>query len=358
MINLVFGSVAFDWIQNNDQYYKINSSQHVYQPNMEVSTQSFLNMLAVHSNIELILSTGPLLLGSVRMNGTRIVQACTSYSAPIWEASMWIDASCEGDLTRFSGVSYTWGRESRDQYNESYAGVLPYQINSHFLPHFPIKATFDNGTLIPFVSSVQLGPVGSADLNMMGYSYRLCVATVPEKQAPFFKPTNYDSNNYILLQRYIETLVASGKYPLGPPIEMIVSIGKYHGYPSGDKFDICGTGSSAFNSDAIHLNQGYVNGTAEDRLRIAQMTSDYILGMVWYILSSSLVPNHTRTTLERYGLCNDQWVENNHIPPQLYVREGLRLVNDNVFTQNHILSGLCRNDTVALGSWFYMMFML
>jgi hypothetical protein len=26
-------------------------------------------------------------------------------------------------------------------------------------------------------------------------------------------------------------------------------------------------------------------------------------------------------------------------------------VNNRVFTQNHIISGLCRNDTIALGSW-------
>jgi hypothetical protein len=24
-----------------------------------------------------------------------------------------------------------------------------------------------------------------------------------------------------------------------------------------------------------------------------------------------------------------------------------------MFTQNHIISGLCRNDTVALGSWYF-----
>jgi hypothetical protein len=103
-------------------------------------------------------------------------------------------------------------------------------------------------------------------------------------------------------------------------------------------------GASVFTSDAINLNRGYVNGTAESRRQIEEKTSDYILGMLWYILTSPLVPNKTRDTLERYGLCYDQWTENRHITPQLYVREGLRLVNDHVFTQNHIVSGLCRNS--------------
>ena len=224
---------------------------------------------------------------------------------------------------------------------------------SNFLPDFPVKATFDNGTLIPFVSSYKLGPIGSADRNMMGYNYRLCFSNVTEKQAPFFKPTNYDPNNFIILQRYIDSLVTSGKYPMGPPIEYLVAISPYHGYPPGNKYDVNRNAGSAFSTDAINLNQNYVNGTAEDRQRIAQTILDYMLGMFWYILTSPFVSNNTRTSLARYGLCNDQWVENNHIPPQLYIREGLRLVNENMFTQNHIVSGICRNDTVALGSWYF-----
>jgi len=324
---------------------------------MDVGYQSFRNLLNKYPNIALILQAGLLAEGSIQMNGTRI-QKITTYNyntnnEQTWEASMWIDASYEGDLTRFSGASYTWGRESRDEYNESLAGVRPYQSTSNFLMNYHVKATFDNGTVIPFVSAEQPGPVGSADRNLMGFSYRLCVAKSKEKQAPFSKPTNYNPDNFILFQRYLDSLVQSGKYPQGPPIEMIVSISPYHGYPPGDKFAMCGTQSSAVNPDAIGLNQNYVNGTFEDRLRIEQSTKDYIMGMFWYVLTSPLVPNNTRITLQKYGLCNDQWVENNYLPPQLYVREGLRLVNERVFTQNDIISGLCRNDTIALGSWFY-----
>ena len=82
----------------------MNSSNHVYQPGAEVGTQSFLNLLALHSNIELIVSTGPLLPNSVYMNDTRIVQVTTTDKERIWRASMWIDASYDGDLTRFSGA--------------------------------------------------------------------------------------------------------------------------------------------------------------------------------------------------------------------------------------------------------------
>jgi len=320
---------------------------------MNVSRQSFLDLLAVHSNIELITGTGPIVTGSLQMNGTRIVQVTTADDRRTWKGSVWIDASYEGDLVRFSGASYTWGRESRDQFNESLAGVRPYQTFANFLPGYPVKARLDNGTLAPYISPETLGPVGAGDLNMMGYSYRLCITPTKAKQTPFVKPINYDPNNFIILQRYIESLVATGHYPNGPPFGRLVDILIYRGYPAGDKFDMCDSFDSAFTSDAVNINRNYVNGTAEDRRQIAQTVQDYVLGMIWYMLTSPNVPQGTKDSINDYGLCNDQWPENRHIPPQLYVREGLRLVNENVFTQNEVVSGLCRNDTVALGSWVH-----
>ncbi|CAF0812902.1 unnamed protein product, partial [Didymodactylos carnosus] len=250
-------------------------------------------------------------------------------------------------------ATYTYGRESVSQYNESYAGVRPYTSFGNFLPNYPVNATLENGTLAPYISPDQLLPVGNADDNMMGYSYRLCLTPTQSKQAPFPKPSNYNETNFVILQRYIDSLIATGKYPNGPPFETLVDVFSYRNYPNGDKFDMCDSATSGFTSDAINLNKGYVMKTAEERKEIEQITYDYVMGLIWYILTSSLVPEHTRTTLQRYGLCNDQWNDNNHIPPQMYVREGLRLVNDHVFTQNHIVSGQCYEDSVALGSWGY-----
>ncbi|CAF4086621.1 unnamed protein product, partial [Adineta steineri] len=125
------------------------------------------------------------------------------------------------ELVRFSGASFTWSRESRNQYNESLAGVQPYITFANFIPNYPVNATLDNETLAPYISPIKLGLVGSADLNMMGYSYRLWQ------------------------------------------------------YPSDDKFDMCDSFGSAFTSDAINLNQNYINGTVEDRIHIAQNVSDY-----------------------------------------------------------------------------------
>ena len=141
-------------------------------------------------------------------------------------------------------------------------------------------------------------------------TYRLCVTTTKAKQAPFVTPTNYDPNNFIILQRYIDSLIASGQYPSGPPFGRLVDIFLIlSGYPPGDKFDMCDSFGSAFTSDAVNLNRNYVNGTDEDRRHIAQDVSDYVLGMLWYILTSPLVPEYTRkiiTNIMVYVMINGQ----------------------------------------------------
>ena len=345
---VVNGSVGQEWSLNNRKYYK-NATSPIYQADMDLGSKSFLDLISKYPNIELITRTGLLIGESLEMNGTRIGQVTTN-DQRTWKASVFIDASYEGDLVRYSGASYTWGRESREQYGERDAGVLPYETFANFLPNHPVNATLNNGSFAPYVSSKKLGPVGSGDSNIMTFTYRLCVTTSKEKQAPFLRPTNYDPNNFILLPRYIESLAASGKYPAGVPITALFDLYEYL-CPTKDIFDLNGSFNSAFTTDSVNLNQGYVNGTNEDRRRIAQDTSDYVLGFIWYILTSPNVPEYTRNDMQRYGLCNDQWPELNHMTPQLYIREGLRLVNENVFTQNHVISGLCRNDTIALGSW-------
>jgi hypothetical protein len=59
---------------------------------MDVGRQSFLDLLALYSNIELIVSTGPLLSDGIRMNDTRIIRIVAAHSERLWQTSMWIDA--------------------------------------------------------------------------------------------------------------------------------------------------------------------------------------------------------------------------------------------------------------------------
>ncbi len=57
----------------------------------------------------------------------------------------------------------------------------------------------------------------------------------------------------------------SGEYPAGAPIDTLLSVFTYRGYPPGDKFD---NPRGAFTSDAININRNYVNEIDEDGRRV------------------------------------------------------------------------------------------
>ena len=141
----------------------------------------------------------------------------------------------------------------------------------------------------------------------MGYSFRLCVTPTKSKQTPFFPPPNYNPADFVLLSRYVNSLVESGLNPNGPTLGDIVDIFNYRNYPPDDKFDLC-DGGAAFTSDAINLNIGYVEGSTAERAQIYQNTYYYVLGLVWFLATDQSVPPYTRNHTLSYGLCSDQWV--------------------------------------------------
>lgn len=54
--------------------------------------------------------------------------------------------------------------------------------------------------------------------------------------------------------------------------------------------------------------------------------------MIYFLKTDKDVPSNIQNSVNKYGLCNDEWPENNHWPPLLYVREASRLVGDYVYT--------------------------
>ena len=123
---------------------------------------------------------------------------------------MFIDATYEGDLMAFSkSVSFTWGRESSPQYNESQGGVRPF-VNEENIVQI-VDPFFSNGTLLPMVNEDPNETIGQADKRIQAYSYRLCLTQNPNNSIPIAKPPKYNPSNWILLSRYIDAWSQANK---------------------------------------------------------------------------------------------------------------------------------------------------
>ena len=175
-------SVLNRWLHLNRLAYGVAAP--VWQPDQRVGQANWESIVGdARYNITLAVNTGLVEGGAsspIQMVGTRIVSISTvdtmTGGAPtVWTAAVFIDASYEGEVTLAANVSWTYGREARATYNESWAGVLATTGSGGFTQfQEPVDPRYANGTLIAGVDESS-PPVGSGDDRVMPYSYRLCM---------------------------------------------------------------------------------------------------------------------------------------------------------------------------------------
>ena len=119
------------------------------------------------------------------------------------KTKMFIDASYEGDLMAYSGVSYRVSRESREDYGESLAGVI---VSRKFPGVDPYKerGNPESGFLSPIYPD-PIGEEGDSSRFFMSWNFKLAWETNPSERypgIPIAPPENRDEDVYELLRRY------------------------------------------------------------------------------------------------------------------------------------------------------------
>eukprot|EP00392_Amoebophrya_sp_AT5.2_P006186 g6196.t1 len=349
------GSVV-EWALLNAMHYANGDHRRsdvpVWQPDSHVGEASFRTLLRgagvrVFTN-ETVLEG----ISAVQKRGA-VLRSLQTERSGVWVAGQFVDASYEGDLALFAGVTVTYGRESEKQYGEKLAGVRPPA------PPFkaPVKATGPDGKLLKFVSNMTLvygvggdgvPEVGTADDGVMAFSYRACVSKAADR-VPFQAPPGYKASDFELHRRYIKSL------PHPPPFGMggVFGLYPYRTYPDDigmpGKFDLCDSNTFPTTSDLPDV-QRYVMGSRKERAEVRAAVKYYVQGLLHTLAHDPEIPAFTRKSTRAHGLCADHWPENGHFPPQMYVREGLRIVGDRVFTQKDWQHGKSA-ESVGKGSW-------
>ncbi|UZR98322.1 FAD-dependent oxidoreductase [Chondrinema litorale] len=253
---------------------------------------------------------------------------------------MFIDCTYEGDLMAKAGVSYIVGREANKTYNETINGVQ--LMEGHQFPDGvdPYKTPGDPSSgLIWGVSDNSLLPNGTGDSKVQAYNYRICLTKDPENSIPITKPEGYDASKYELLLR----LMAAQ-----PDRQTLYNYFIWSGMPNS-KTDINNRGG--FSTDMIGMNYDYPEASYEERAEIVKAHDSYTKGLLYFVGNDSRVPEQIRTEMQKWGYPKDEYPNNNHWTPQLYVREARRMIGSYVMTQANCLGEKVVDDKVGMAAY-------
>lgn len=239
-------------------------------------------------------------------------------------AKVFIDCSYEGDLMARAGVSYTIGREDNTKYNETYNGVQ--LMTGHQFPDGvdPYKIAGDSTSgLLWGISPEKLLSDGTGDTLVQAYNYRICLTDNADNRVEITKPDNYDPTKYELLLRLFDAQ---------PDKRKLNNYFIWSRMPN-NKTDINNRGG--FSTDMIGANHNYPEASYTERAQIIKEHKDYTQGLLYFYKTDTRVPQVLRDEIQSWGYPKDEYVNDGHWSPQLYIRESRRMVGDYVMTQAH-----------------------
>ena len=203
--------------------------------------------------------------------------------------------------------AYRTGREARSEFGEPHAG----RIYMRF------------GTTQPLP-----GSTGEADGATEAYCFRFHVTKVAANRVPVEKPKNYNRDDY----RFVLEDIRSGK--VTTPRDII----QFYAMPNG-KFELNSnhpnpdTGVPSESLDLAEENWSWPEASPAKRQQIYQRYLTHNVGLFWLLQNDPEVPSAVREDARQYGWCRDEWPANGHVPRQVYVRQGRRIVGDYMLTE-------------------------
>ena len=307
--------------------YQVGEKDHkpwTYEPHVAAMiTQQMLDEAGVKVLTKQVLK-------AVMKDGAHIAKVLTNHGD--FTASVFVDGTYEGDLMAAAGVSWTIGREGRQEFGEPLAG------KQYPKAKLAISGLDASGKPLPLITTTNAGTEEAGDKNVMVYSFRLCVTKDPANRVPFPQPASYDPARFEVLRRYF----AQEKKP-----HLLWDL-----YPlPGSKFDANNGVGKQFSMGLVGACNGWSEADEAERAKIWEAHKQYTLEMHHFLSTDPAVPEALRQQMAEIGLCRDEFASYDHWSPQLYVREGRRMIGEYVVSQKDIMDDPQKDDPIIVSSF-------
>jgi len=327
MIEETISGLPLEFYSRMSKFYGKNKTEFYFESHVAEKT---FNDLLKEAHVKVLFE---LFVQKVKKQGAKI-QTITLTNGQNVSANVFIDATYEGDLMAKAGVSYTYGRESKDQFGESYAGV-------RFMDE-PIEASpyDESGKLLPGFVERNTLTEGQADNRVMNYNFRVMMSSNPDR-VPFPKPEKYEPGRFILLSRLLKNK---------PETKFKDIIDMYSWtYPKG-KFETNNKQKSVISLGHFGGNVEYPDADYAKRDAIYDDHKNWTLGLLYFLANDASVPQKLHDEVNQFGFTADEFKDNGNFPYYLYIREARRMKGALIQTQKDILQERSKPDAICLGS--------
>lgn len=297
-------AVYRDELGENSPEWPLTHDGWFYEPS--VAEKVFERMLAAEAD-QLTFLRGHPLVGTITEAGR--IHAATIESPDGTthkiQARTFIDGTYEGDLAAAAGVPCRVGREGRDEFGESLAGI-------HYMNWKTGKQIITSDT-------------GEASPAIQAFCARSIFTTDPGKRVPLEKPDTYDlhlPDLLPLLDDFKSRRVT--RCTLGSKLVR-------------RKFQLNGSIVRHTSVNCPGVSWAWPEAERHHRARLEKFHIDHAASYAWFLQNDPRVPDETRAIWRPAGLHRDEFPDNNHWPWQIYVRQGRRIEGRERVTQHNFI---------------------
>ncbi|MFC7402695.1 FAD-dependent oxidoreductase [Citricoccus sp. GCM10030269] len=277
-------------------------------------------------------------LESVARTGEQI--DCMTTTRAEYCGPVFVDATYTGELAAAADVPFRLGYDDWFDYDEPRSDRV-WKVLSALRPEdVPgAEAAFEEN---PYVTTgVRPSESWSEDAGEGGVSmtYRLCVTKDDDNKIPFAKTENYEkyADGW---RRWLGGLSWGAKLADHGSIVGAIQIAPTH----DGKWDF----NNGHGFANVPAPDGLFNG---EREAVFEQMEDYQRNWMWFVQHET--PESLRESMAGFGLCSDEFAENDNWPYEPYIREGRRIVGEQTLTMHNIDDPTQRvaDESIAIGAY-------